>query len=316
MKSKKKILLTGATGFLGSHLLKFLISNNYEVVVLKRSTSDTWRIKNLLKEIEYIDVDERSISEAFLSRHIDTVIHTACHYGRGDSLASSVIKTNVVFSLQLLEAAVKYKASYFINTDSFSNSGTQVQGYLNYYNISKSHFIDWLTVFSDKIKIVNMNLQHLYGPKDGSDKFVPWLLSEMLSDAVSISLSEGTQKRDFIYVDDVVSAYLHLIENPNDKSFVEYDVGIGKLNTVKTFVNTMQSELEIQLNRKIKPKLGFGLLPLKAGEVNSPVVKPDALMTTGWRPVFDLTAGINKTVSDTLSSLPKNILSEKNYDAH
>ena len=301
----KRILLTGATGFLGSHILKSLIKKKYDVIILKRSTSDTWRIKDLLKAIEYIDLDIHSLSEAFKSKHIDVVIHTACHYGRGDCLASNVIKTNVLFSLELLEAAVKYKTSYFFNTDSFFNSGVKVQGYLNYYTMSKRHFLDWINIYSNKINIVNMSLQHVYGPADGGDKFAPWLLNEMLSDAELISLSDGTQKRDFIYVDDVVSAYLHLIENPNKKSFVEYNVGTGRLTTVKKFVNTMQSELEIQNQKKIKPKLGFGLLPLNKGEIKSVIVKPDGLLSAGWRPLIDLSAGIKKTVSITLSVLKK-----------
>ena len=53
-----KILLTGATGFLGSHVLKKFVENQYEVVALKRSTSDLWRIKNVVDKVKYYDIDQ------------------------------------------------------------------------------------------------------------------------------------------------------------------------------------------------------------------------------------------------------------------
>ena len=145
-----------------------------------------------------------------------------------------------------------------------------------------------------------MRLQHLYGPKDSSSKFATWLFNEMLSDVKSISLSKGTQKRDFIYVADVVSAYMHLLDAPCKESFNQYDVGTGKLRTVREFVETMRSELERQLSNKIIPKLGFGEEPYREGELDSPVVDIKGLTATGWMPAFNLSDGLNKTISSSL----------------
>jgi CDP-paratose synthetase len=303
----KRILLTGATGFLGSHLLQSLITNNYDVVVLKRSTSDTWRIKNLLKDIECIDVDERSISKAFVSKQIDAVIHTACHYGRDGESASTVTKTNVLFSLLLLEASVKNNVPTFFNTDSFFNVGSKPQKYLEYYSLTKKHFVDWLNIFGDNINIVNMQLQHVYGPNDNENKFATWLLKSMLANIDSIPLTLGNQLRDFIYVGDVVSAFMYRLDMPNKKTSEYYNIGTGKLSTVRMFVETMKLELELYLGVDIKPKLGFGDLITKGSEIDEPKFDSVKSMSLGWHPKYSLKDGLQKTIETecTLSEIIK-----------
>ncbi len=73
-------------------------------------------------------------------------------------------------------------------------------------------FVEWLKYFSDRIKVVNLKLEHMYGPKDDDSKFVTWITNQMLNNISSIDLTEGTQKRDFIYIDDVVDAYMLMLE--------------------------------------------------------------------------------------------------------
>ena len=78
----KTILLTGATGFLGSHLLKYLFKKRYEVVVLKRSTSDVSRITKIIDNVTTYNIDETPIELAFKSHKIDVVMHLATSYGK------------------------------------------------------------------------------------------------------------------------------------------------------------------------------------------------------------------------------------------
>ena len=83
---QKTILLTGATGFLGSYLLEAFLQKGYKVVVLKRSTSNIWRIQDLITQIICYDVDIQPLENAFTDQHIDYVVHTACHYGRNEDI--------------------------------------------------------------------------------------------------------------------------------------------------------------------------------------------------------------------------------------
>ena len=113
-----KILLTGATGFLGSHVLKKFVENQYEVVALKRSTSDLWRIKNVVDKVKYYDIDQIDLEQVFEREGgIDAIVHTATCYGRKGETVLQIEKTNLLFPLELLELAIKYHCLYFYNTD-------------------------------------------------------------------------------------------------------------------------------------------------------------------------------------------------------
>ena len=95
------ILLTGATGFLGSHILHRLLQTNHKVVILKRSFSNTWRINSVLSKVKFYDLDKTSIETAFKEQKIDIVIHTATNYGRSNQPVSDIVDTNLMFSLKL-----------------------------------------------------------------------------------------------------------------------------------------------------------------------------------------------------------------------
>ena len=217
-----RVLLTGATGFLGSHLLDALLNRGYDVVILKRSTSNIYRIQHVIDSVASYDIDLKPLEVAFKEQKIDVVMHTAGQYGRNGCSIAEIIESNVTFGASLLDACIKY------NTDTFINTDTMLQPYLNNYSLSKKHFVDWLRQFSNKIQVINLKLDHMYGTKDDDNKFVTWFLSQLRKGVSNIELTSGEQKRDFIYVDDVVSAYLTVLEKKKVlPGFSELDVGTG-----------------------------------------------------------------------------------------
>ena len=93
---KKTILLTGASGFLGSYLLESFIALNFNVIILKRSTSSTIRINHLLNNIIHYNVDLlSSLDDVFVQNKIDIIVHTACSYGRSNERLKDIINTNL-----------------------------------------------------------------------------------------------------------------------------------------------------------------------------------------------------------------------------
>lgn len=285
------ILLTGATGFLGSHLLKALVNKGYEVVVLKRSTSNMWRLKGFENTFKSYDIDQVPLRKAFEEQYIDTIIHTACVYGRKGESMQQILETNLMFGIELL------------NTGTFFNTGTLLYKYLNYYALSKKQFEEWLQLASDKIQVVNLKLEHMFGEQDGNDKFTSWILNELQQEKNIIPLTAGTQKRDFIYIDDVVSAYLTCLEQaPQLKSFNDIEVGTGVLTPVKTFVMLVKEVLEKLKGKPIQTQLNFGALPYREGEIMEPQVDNSRLCSLGWQPKRSLEENILAFVKNEINN--------------
>jgi len=292
MKKLQTILLTGATGFLGSYLLKDLLLKGYKVVILKRSTSNTDRLESLLDQCVSYDVDIQPLELAFEKQRIDVVIHLACHYGRNDDPIHEVIESNLIFGLRILDACLKF------NTDTFFNTDTLLQKHLNIYTLSNKQFVEWLKQASDKIQVVNLKLEHIYGPKDDTTKFVPWLLSKLKANVPEVRLTLGEQERDFIYIDDVVSVYLILLGKKNSlPGFSEFDVGTGQLITVREFVERVVF-LYQQSIAQVQTKLLFGAIPYRKDEMMSINVDTEDLKKIGWQSKISLDEGLNKIIKE------------------
>ena len=292
-----RVLLTGATGFLGSHLLKALVSKGYEVVVLKRSTSDMWRLKGFENAFKSYDIDRVPLQTAFEEQPIDTVIHTACVYGRKGESIQKILETNLMFGIELLNTAINF------NTRTFFNTGTLLDRQINAYALSKNQFEEWLQVASDKIQVINLKLEHMFGEQDGNDKFTTWILNELKQQKPTIPLTAGTQKRDFIYIDDVVSAYLTCLEQATQlKAFNDIEVGTGVLTPVKTFVTLVKSTLEKLKGSPIESQLNFGALPYREGEIMEPQVDNSVLCSLGWQPKRSLEENIETFVKKEINN--------------
>lgn len=127
-------------------------------------------------------------------------------YGRKGESIQHILETNLMFGIKLLNTAINF------NTRTFFNIGTLLDRQINTYALSKKQFEEWLQLASDKIQVVNLKLELMFGEQDGNDKFTSWILNELRQEKPNIPLTAGSQKRDFIYIDDVVSAYLTCLE--------------------------------------------------------------------------------------------------------
>jgi len=287
-----RVLLTGATGFLGSHLLDALTNRGHDVVILKRSTSNTYRIQHIIDSITFYDIDLKSLEAVFVEQKIDVVIHTAGQYGRNDCSIAEVIESNVVFGASLLDACLKHSVGTFINTD------TMLRPHMNNYSLSKKHFVDWLRQHSDKLRIINLKIEHMYGTKDDDSKFVAWLLSQLRNRVSEIELTSGKQKRDFIYISDVVSAFLTVLDkNKMLSGFSEFEVGTGQTISVREFVESLLCFYQ-KYDSKSQTKLLFGAIPYRKGEAMSVDVDIESLKRLGWQPKVSIDKGIDRIINE------------------
>lgn len=289
---KRNILLTGATGFLGSHLLEGILEQDYSTSIVKRSFSDTWRIAHLMDKLKSYDLDQDAIDKPFQEQQIDIVIHTACNYGRNNESVSQIVETNLMMGLRILDAAKKYGAKTFINTDTFFNKPEYPVDYMGEYILSKRHLWEWLLQSKKDIKPINMKLEHIYGPKDNPQKFFPWLILQFFNKTPDIKLSSCTQIRDFIHVKDVVSAYLKVLMKSDEiAGCTEYSVGTGTEASVKQMIETAKQLFEKQYG-PITTILKYGSLPDRGKEIMRSTADIKALKEIGWSPKISLEDGI------------------------
>jgi CDP-paratose synthetase len=278
-----KVLVTGATGFLGSHLVKALLQAGHKVSILKRSFSDTWRIDDVIKQLDCYDIDRCVLDAPFKAQgKFDAVIHTATCYGRKGESIEEIFKSNTLFPLKLLETA------FLFNTTTFFNTDTILSKYLNSYSLSKKHFVEWGKQFSsmEKIRFVNIQLEHMYGPSDDESKFTTYVINNCLANIPELKLTLGEQKRDFIYIDDVVAAYLLLLLASSRKMYQDFELGSGKTISIRQFVET------VHMLVGASTVLNFGAIPYRKGEIMESNADINALKEMGWAPTVSLIEGI------------------------
>ena len=302
-----KVVVTGATGFLGSNLVRGFLEKGFEVIVLKRSFSNTININDLLSKVAVVDVDKSDLDDLFKQSHgVDAVVHAATCYGRRGESAGQILDANTLFPLQLLENAIKNNVKYFLNTGTYYSKKADTYSFLSHYVISKRQFDEWGRYFSSLNEIVftTMNLEHIFGPFDDDSKFTASIIRQCVENVPEINLSPGMQERDFIYVDDVVDAYVQVLNHlaGGMECPASLEVGTGEAVCVKQFVETVH---EIA---RSSTKLNFGRLPYREKEIMSSVADTGALNSLGWKNKISLRTGIERTMRAEFGKL-------KNSDA-
>ena len=291
VENPKTAVVTGATGFIGSHLVRRLINLGWRVHGLKRQTSAMSLVSDVAQKISWHDLDVTSLDDIWESiGEADVVYHLATQYGRGDVPASDVVKTNLLFPIQLLEQADKRNVPLFVATDTCFPSSYP---YLRSYTLSKEQFAQWGKEWSERTanKFVNLVLQHPYGPGDQAGKFVPWIINQCQGDVAQIELTSGEQKKDFIFVDDVIEA-LVVLHSSQDQlaNFSEVPCGSGEAVSLRHFVETIHSV------SNSSSQLMFGSLPSREGELQVSYADIEQLNQLGWQPTTSLMSGIRLTL--------------------
>ena len=290
----KTILLTGGTGFLGSHLAKRLVYEGFDVIIIKRSTSKLSPLESIINQVRFYGLDSIDIEKIFQENVIDIIIHCATNYGRFAVPPTDIIQANLFLPLKILQIAENHQVKTFINTD------TILDKRVNYYSLSKKHFLDWLSLFSQKMVCINVALEHFYGPFDDRSKFVSKIILDLLHEVDFLDLTLGEQKRDFIYIDDVVEAFIKLIQFSFDvpNNLYRYEIGTGKNIEIREFVQMVKTMTENKVTR-----LNFGMLPYRENEIMESHVDISMLLKLGWQPQISLVEGLKYTIDQERSSI-------------
>jgi len=285
------ILITGGSGFLGSALAHYWVEAGYKITILVRPNSDLYRLEGIFENIEIIKIDgEKKTNELILYSKPEIIVHTAVNYGRNNETIPQIYDANYSFGLNLLHGVLAGgRKVVFINTD------TVIQPSVNTYAKSKREFAKKADEIAKqnptKLKFINTRLQLMYGAEQNKLTFPGFVFKECIENNPHIRLTTGEQLRDFIYIEDCISAFNIIVKN-TDKFTIsdEIDIGSGKVISVRKFAE------KIQKLTKSKTQLNFGEIPHRE---NEPLLcKGDIrrLKSLGWKQNYEHNNGIMKTI--------------------
>lgn len=307
-----KILITGGAGFIGSATAKKLIDRGDQVVMID-NFNDYYdpslkeaRIKNFLKGYKFKlyrgDIrDEKLIERIFKKEKIDKVIHLAALAGVRNSLKDprGYFDVNVMGSINLLEAAVKYKIKNFVFASSSSVYGNNKKVPFSEID-SVDTPISPYAASKKTDELIAHSYHHIYGLNVTALRFFtvygPWGRPDMalflFADAISKDkpinvFNRGKMSRNFTYIDDIVSGTLTVLDKC--KGYGVMNIGGDKEETLMRYIQV----LEENLGKKAKKNL----LPMQPGDVPKTVADIRKLRRLGWKPKIRIERGIANFVA-------------------
>jgi NAD dependent epimerase/dehydratase len=307
----KKVLVTGADGFIGSHLVETLASNGAQVrAYVYYNSFGRWgwlddTSKDLLKNIEIFPGDIRDANRVYeavsgndIVFHLSSLIAIPYSYHAPDSY----IQTNVGGALNILNACKRLGISKLIHT-----STSEVYGTAQYVPINEKHPLQGQSPYSAskigadvlaesyfrsfQVPVVTARPFNTYGPRQSARAVIPTILSQVYLGARQLKLGALTPTRDFNFVEDTVQGFIELASCDQAVGKVVnigsgIEISIGDLVHMIFEITGFKAEIICDEDR---------LRPEKS-EVNRLLCDSSLLKSlTGWNPRFSLKQGLIKT---------------------
>ena len=298
MQGSFRCFVTGATGFVGLHLVRALVQRGCETHVLVRHSSACKPLEGLgeLLTVHETDGKTQSLVNVLRNSRPELVFHLAALFVAEHTLdeVEPLIESNVLLTAQLLEAMAQASAGALVNT------GTAWQHYRGdsyepvcLYAATKQAAEDLITFYRSAVGLrsVTLKLFDTYGPQDPRKKLFD-AFNRATKEENSIAFSEGKQLIDLVYIDDVIDAYLRAASEclrlPHGGTST-FGVASGAPRTIREIAELYSRLVGKPLN------IRWGARPYRKHEVMIPWQTYPRL--PGWVPLIDLEAGIRRIAS-------------------
>tara|TARA_Y100000816_G_C26099758_1_gene582594 strand:+ start:171 stop:1196 length:1026 start_codon:yes stop_codon:yes gene_type:complete len=313
---KNKILITGSEGFIGSHLTERLVRDGYNVkaLVLYNSFNNHGWLEDIPKEIKNnVEIvlgdirDTHGIDE--IVRDCNKIMHLAALIAIPYSYQSpfSYIETNIVGTLNLLQAARKFKIEKFVHT-----STSEVYGTAKYVPINEDHPQEGQSPYSaskigaDQIvssfyrsfnaPVTILRPFNTYGPRQSARAIIPTIVAQLAANKKKISLGSLKPTRDFSFIEDTIEGFVKSMDSKKNLGDV-FNIGSGYEISMKELVviisKIMKKETPTTLDiKRIRPKLS---------EVQRLVCdNKKSKKVLNWKPKYSGKIGLEKGLRKTI----------------
>ncbi|MBW6409466.1 NAD-dependent 4,6-dehydratase LegB [Clostridium weizhouense] len=321
----KKVLVTGADGFIGSHLCELLLEEGYKVKAFVHYNSfNSWGWldtldKNKQKEIEIFTGDIRDpngVKESI--KGIDDIFHLAALIAIPFSYYSpdSYVDTNIKGTLNVLQAARDLETKRVLIT-----STSEVYGTAKYVPIDENHPFQGQSPYSAtkigadriaesfyrsfKLPLTIVRPFNTYGPRQSARAVIPTIITQLLSGKKEIKLGSLTPTRDFNYVKDTAKGFIEI--SKSEKTIGE-EINIASEKEIS--IKQLSDELIKQINKDAKVICDEQRLRPEKSEVNRLLGSNKKIKKlTNWKPKYTFEEGIKETIE--WFKIPENLIKYK-----
>jgi CDP-paratose synthetase len=298
----QNIAVTGASGFIGQHVINRLHTDGHRVCVITRPSSKL--PKELSQKVTPIvfNGDVSQLTTELKKRKVTGMIHLASLFLAQHTAEdiSELIQSNVLFGTQLLEASVQSDLKWFMNTGTFWQH-YQDASYspVNLYAATKQAFLAIAQYYYEThpLNFLTLELSDTFGPNDPRPKLIS-LWQKIATSGETLGMSAGEQYIDLNYVENVIDAFVHAMTLlAQDKKLQykgkSYAISSGRVLPLKELAPLFQKVTGKKLN------IEWGQKPYRPREVMRPWSLGQSL--PGWQPKVSLEEGLRKTLASKKS---------------
>lgn len=302
----RTILVTGGAGFIGARLVRQLVAGGHTVALITRANTDLSRIRDLLPRVRHVTgdlADRAAVRELVRVMRPAGVFHLAASVVMSGQLAPTheVINTNFLGTVNLLDAAAEAGCGFFVQAGSSFEYGIVTHPLaeddhcrpVELYGVTKlaaTRYGQALALVKE-LPVLTLRLFTPYGPGIQQGRLVERVVSAALAGA-PLALTDPRVTRDFIFVDDVVAAFVEAARLAPSHRGEVFNVGSGTAATLAQLVALVQSQTgsqsEVRWHTAASP-------PYDRGYWCADMRKTFAAFS--WRPRTDLAAGMAEFIS-------------------
>ncbi|WP_077341404.1 NAD-dependent 4,6-dehydratase LegB [Pseudocolwellia agarivorans] len=308
--NNKTVLVTGADGFIGSHLTELLVQQGYKVKALVQYNSfNSWGWLDgisCIDQIEVIagDVRDPSFCQS-ITKNVDIVFHLAALIAIPYSYVApqSYVETNVTGTLNICQACKDNNVERVIHT-----STSEVYGTAQYVPIDEKHPLQAQSPYSaSKIGADAMAMSYFnafdlpltiarpfntYGPRQSARAVIPTIITQIANNVKSIKLGDVSPTRDFNYVEDTCRGFLALAQSDNTIGKIlnigsNFEISVG--DTLNLIKKIMKSDVTFILDDQ-------RLRPDKSEVFRLWCDNREMIKLTGFRPSYNIEQGLEATI--------------------